>query len=96
MTLETDRLKRLEDDLRKREVTVSNTELHVDQQVQMKLNKYNIMKLIFLYKIFIFIRLRFEIEQQFTERNKNLQLIEIRNQGEIYVLCFLSKSFLFY
>jgi len=42
LTLETDRLKRLEDDLRKREVTVSNTELHVDQQVQMKLNKYNI------------------------------------------------------
>lgn len=29
------------------------------------------------------IRLRFEIEQQFTERNKNLQLIELRNQGEI-------------
>ena len=45
LTLETDRLKRLEDDLRKREVTVSNTELHVDQQVQMKLNKYNIIKL---------------------------------------------------
>jgi len=40
LTLETDRLKRLEDDIRKREVTLSNTELHVDQQVQMKLNKY--------------------------------------------------------
>jgi len=39
LTLEADRLKRLEDDLRKREVAVSNTELHVDQQVQMKLNK---------------------------------------------------------
>ncbi|CAF4378811.1 unnamed protein product, partial [Rotaria sp. Silwood2] len=61
----TDRVKRLEDDIRKREVTLSNTELHVDQQVQMKLNK-----------------LRFEIEQQFTERNKNLQLIEMRTQEE--------------
>lgn len=39
LTLEVDRLKRLEDDLRKREVTLSNMELHVDQQVQMKLNK---------------------------------------------------------
>ncbi|CAF1431566.1 unnamed protein product [Rotaria sp. Silwood1] len=65
LTLETDRLKRLEDDIRKREVTLSNTELHVDEQVQMKLNK-----------------LRFEMEQQFTERNKNLQLIEMRNQEE--------------
>ncbi|CAF2581569.1 unnamed protein product [Rotaria sp. Silwood2] len=65
LTLETDRVKRLEDDIRKREVTLSNTELHVDQQVQMKLNK-----------------LRFEIEQQFTERNKNLQLIEMRTQEE--------------
>ncbi|CAM4891276.1 unnamed protein product [Rotaria socialis] len=65
LTLEVDRVKRLEDDIRKREVTLSNTELHVDQQVQMKLNK-----------------LRFEIEQQFTERNKNLQLIEMRNQEE--------------
>jgi len=37
--LETDRLKRLEDDFRKREVVLSNTELHVDQQVQSKLNK---------------------------------------------------------
>jgi hypothetical protein len=34
--------------------------------------------------IYSLIRLRFEIEQQFTERNKNLQLIEMRNQGEIY------------
>ncbi len=42
LTLETDRLKRLEDDLRKREVTVSNTEVHVDQEVQIKLNKYNL------------------------------------------------------
>ncbi|UJR13726.1 hypothetical protein I4U23_000737 [Adineta vaga] len=65
LVLEADRVKRLEDDIRKREVTLSNTELHVDQQVQMKLNK-----------------LRFEIEQQFTERNKNLQLIEMRNQEE--------------
>ncbi|CAF1252804.1 unnamed protein product [Rotaria sordida] len=64
-TLETDRLKRLEDDIRKREVTLSNTEIHVDQQVQMKLNK-----------------LRFEIEQQFTERDKNFQLMEMRNQEE--------------
>lgn len=39
LTLETDRLKRLEEDLRKREVTLSNMEVHVDQQVQMKLNK---------------------------------------------------------
>ncbi|CAF4941028.1 unnamed protein product, partial [Rotaria magnacalcarata] len=38
LTLEADRVKRLEDDIRKREVTLSNTELHVDQQVQMKLN----------------------------------------------------------
>ncbi|CAF1202029.1 unnamed protein product [Rotaria sordida] len=65
LTLETDRLKRLEDDIRKREVTLSNTEIHVDQQVQMKLNK-----------------LRFEIEQQFTERDKNFQLMEMRNQEE--------------
>ncbi|CAF0952557.1 unnamed protein product [Adineta ricciae] len=64
LALEADRVKRLEDDIRKREVGLTNTELHVDQQVQMKLNK-----------------LRFEIEQQFTERNKNLQLIEMRNQG---------------
>ena len=39
LTLEADRVKRLEDDLRKREVTLSNTEVHVDQQVQMKLSK---------------------------------------------------------
>ncbi|CAF1014534.1 unnamed protein product [Adineta ricciae] len=65
LTLEADRVKRLEDDIRKREVGLANTELHVDQQVQMKLNK-----------------LRFEVEQQFTERNKNLQLIEMRNQEE--------------
>lgn len=39
LTLEADRLKRLEDDLRKREVALSNVEVHVDQQVQMKLNK---------------------------------------------------------
>lgn len=39
LTLEVDRLKRLEDDLRKREIALSNVEVHVDQQVQMKLNK---------------------------------------------------------
>jgi hypothetical protein len=51
LTLETDRLKRLEDDLRKREVTVSNTEVHVDQEVQMKLNKYiSIIKIFFSIK----------------------------------------------
>ncbi|CAF1289966.1 unnamed protein product [Adineta steineri] len=65
LTLEADRVKRLDDDIRKREVVLSNTEVHVDQQVQMKLNK-----------------LRLEIEQQFNERNKNLQLIEMRNQEE--------------
>jgi len=39
LALESDRVKRLEDDIRKREVILSNTELQVDQQVQMKLNK---------------------------------------------------------
>jgi hypothetical protein len=41
-----------------------------------------------LCQIFVCIRLRFEIEQQFTERNKNLQLIEMRNQGEIWLLYY--------
>lgn len=86
LTLEADRLKRLEDDLRKREVTLSNTELHVDQQVQMKLNKYIYQKesifTVIKYVVgFFILRLRFEIDQQFTERNKNIQLIEMRNQG---------------
>ena len=39
LTLETDRLKRLDDDMRKREVILSSTEVHIDQQVQMKLSK---------------------------------------------------------
>ena len=32
-------MKRLEEDIRKREATVANVELRIDEQVQMKLNK---------------------------------------------------------
>jgi hypothetical protein len=39
MTLEADRLKRLDDDIRKREVIVAHADVRVDEQVQMKLNK---------------------------------------------------------
>ena len=31
----------------------------------------------------LLLRLRYEIEQQFTERNKNLQLVEMRTQGQL-------------
>ncbi|CAF0920344.1 unnamed protein product [Didymodactylos carnosus] len=65
ITLEADRIKRLETDMSKRELTLQNTELYIDQQVQAKLSK-----------------LRFEIEQQLMERNKSLQILEIRNQEE--------------
>ncbi|CAF0780124.1 unnamed protein product, partial [Didymodactylos carnosus] len=65
ITLEADRIKRLEADMSKRESILKNTEIFIDQQVQTKLSK-----------------LRFEIEQQLMERNKSLQILEIKNQEE--------------
>ena len=85
--------------MRKREVVLANTDIHIDQQVQMKLNKYILASVQLTVKCVLSIRLRFEMEQQFTERNKNMHLIEMRTQGDIrYVPSFdrLSSSLFFF